>query len=149
MPQQIEVPGLGIVEFPDGMSDADIVAAIKANPIRAQSADGVIHEFPVGTDPRVIDRVMKNYATGKQGNPWDAFPLVPQPSVGADVAKSGGIGLVKGGISLAGLPADAANWIGRGEAAILGGLGLGPAYDAARDTIPGGSSDIRKGVESM
>ena len=58
MPQQIEVPGLGIVEFPDGMSDADIVAAIKANPIRAQSADGVIHEFPVGTDPRVIDRVI-------------------------------------------------------------------------------------------
>jgi hypothetical protein len=28
MPQQIEVPGLGVVEFPDGMSDDDISAAI-------------------------------------------------------------------------------------------------------------------------
>src|SRR5262245_11540466 len=29
MPQQIDVPGMGIVEFPDGMSDADISAAIQ------------------------------------------------------------------------------------------------------------------------
>jgi hypothetical protein len=29
MPQQIDVPGMGIVEFPDGMSDADMSAAIK------------------------------------------------------------------------------------------------------------------------
>lgn len=31
MPQQIEVPGMGVVEFPDGMSDDQISAAIKAN----------------------------------------------------------------------------------------------------------------------
>ena len=31
MPQRIEVPGHGIVEFPDGMSDDAISAAIKAN----------------------------------------------------------------------------------------------------------------------
>lgn len=31
MPQRIEVPGQGLVEFPDGMSDADIVKAIQAN----------------------------------------------------------------------------------------------------------------------
>jgi hypothetical protein len=30
---------------------------------RAQSADGVIHDFPEGTDSAVIDRVMKDYAT--------------------------------------------------------------------------------------
>lgn len=29
MPQRIDIPGQGIVEFPDGMSDADIVGAIK------------------------------------------------------------------------------------------------------------------------
>ena len=29
MPQRIEVPGMGVVEFPDGMSDADITAAIE------------------------------------------------------------------------------------------------------------------------
>jgi hypothetical protein len=31
MPQQIEVPNFGIVEFPDGMSDEQITAAIKKN----------------------------------------------------------------------------------------------------------------------
>lgn len=31
MPQQIDVPGMGIVEFPDGMSDQDISAAIQKN----------------------------------------------------------------------------------------------------------------------
>lgn len=31
MPQQIEVPGMGVVEFPDGMSDDQISAAIKQN----------------------------------------------------------------------------------------------------------------------
>lgn len=31
MSQQIEVPGMGVVEFPDGMSDAQITAAIKQN----------------------------------------------------------------------------------------------------------------------
>lgn len=29
---------------------------------RAQSADGIFHDFPDGTDPAVIDRVMKSYA---------------------------------------------------------------------------------------
>lgn len=31
--------------------------------IRAQSADGKIHEFPDGTSDAVVDRVMRNYAT--------------------------------------------------------------------------------------
>lgn len=31
MPQQIEVPGMGVVEFPDGMNDDQIAAAIKQN----------------------------------------------------------------------------------------------------------------------
>lgn len=31
MPQKIEVPGIGLVEFPDGMTDAQIVEAIKKN----------------------------------------------------------------------------------------------------------------------
>lgn len=36
MPQLIEVPGYGPVEFPDGMSDDDIVKAIKANELPAE-----------------------------------------------------------------------------------------------------------------
>lgn len=39
MPQQIQVPGHGLVEFPDGMTDEQIVSAIKANPAPANSTD--------------------------------------------------------------------------------------------------------------
>lgn len=39
MPQRIDVPGMGIVEFPDGMSDADITSAIQKNmPAQNQGA---------------------------------------------------------------------------------------------------------------
>ena len=45
----------------------------------AQSADGVQHEFPDGTDPAVIDRVMKQYArqpvSGMQPTTGSAGPL--------------------------------------------------------------------------
>lgn len=43
-------------------------------PLQAQSADGVIHQFPAGTDMSVVDRVMKSYAAdGPQ-------PAAPDPS---------------------------------------------------------------------
>lgn len=59
-------------------------------PIRAQSADGKIHEFPDGTPPSVIDRVMLDYAksvstalqpTG-QSSPTAAqpAPVAPAPA---------------------------------------------------------------------
>jgi len=35
-------------------------------PIRAQAADGSIHEFPDGTKPDVVDRAMKAYAQGSR-----------------------------------------------------------------------------------
>lgn len=38
MPQVIDVPGQGLVEFPDGMSDDDIVRAIQANTPKQQNA---------------------------------------------------------------------------------------------------------------
>jgi hypothetical protein len=49
------------------------------DPIRAQSADGVTHEFPAGTDPGVIDRVMKDYATRQGPAAAPQVPLGPQP----------------------------------------------------------------------
>lgn len=39
MPQQINVPGFGIVEFPDGMSDDAIAAAIKSNMTTPPASD--------------------------------------------------------------------------------------------------------------
>jgi hypothetical protein len=41
MPQQIDVPGMGIVEFPDGMSDADITAAIQKNMPKQEAGSSV------------------------------------------------------------------------------------------------------------
>jgi hypothetical protein len=37
--------------------------------LRAQSADGVIHEFPAETSQAIIDRVMKDYAISHQSPP--------------------------------------------------------------------------------
>ncbi len=78
--------------------------------VTAQSADGVQHQFPDGTDPAVIDRVMKSYATGGQSTPATA------PQGNADLgsmsgqamdqmtgglsqkANAGLLGLIQGGI---------------------------------------------------
>lgn len=46
--------------------------------ITAQSADGKIHEFPDGTDGAVVDRVMKQYASGQSA----AAPSQPQQDRG-------------------------------------------------------------------
>jgi len=39
MPQRIDVPGMGIVEFPDGMNDDQIASAIKQNMPQPSIAD--------------------------------------------------------------------------------------------------------------
>jgi hypothetical protein len=48
-----------------------------APPIRAQSADGVIHEFAAGTSMDVVDRVMKQYAqsVGSSASPQQSSKL--------------------------------------------------------------------------
>ncbi|KGM35705.1 hypothetical protein [Inquilinus limosus] len=56
--------------------------------IQAQSADGVTHEFPDGTDPSVIDRVMKQYAQ-QQAGPAPASPDV-DPMTGKAPAQDQG-----------------------------------------------------------
>jgi hypothetical protein len=40
---------------------------------RAQSADGVFHDFPEGTDPAVIDRVMRDYAKSRPTAPEKTY----------------------------------------------------------------------------
>lgn len=112
MPQHIDVPGMGVVEFPDGMSDEAISTAIKSN-------------------------------------------LAAQPSTAEDVAKSGGIGVAKGTIGLAGMPADLGGLLAKGSKAagdyIGGKLGFEPSPDlpqkSALDYLT--SSGIQKAVESQ
>src|SRR5258708_33064294 len=47
MPQHIDVPGMGIVEFPDGMNDDQIVAAIKQNMAPTAPPPQAAPEVPV------------------------------------------------------------------------------------------------------
>lgn len=55
--------------------------------IKVQSADGVVHEFPDGTDQSVIDQAMKSYAQNLAGRgpstPGGTPTPVPGPGAGA------------------------------------------------------------------
>lgn len=53
-------------------------------PIQTQTADGITHEFPDGTDRTVIDRAMKNYTTQKMPAEPAVLPgpSQPQPAEG-------------------------------------------------------------------
>jgi uncharacterized protein YbjT (DUF2867 family) len=71
-----------------------------AGPIQIGAPDGSIVEFPGGTSDDVIKSAM---AKAYPPPPQASAVVTPQatsdrPSVAADVAKSGGIGVVKGGL---------------------------------------------------
>lgn len=55
MPQRIEVPGIGLVEFPDGMSDAEIVAAIQRNGKRNAPRDPAVTARNMAERPDLYD----------------------------------------------------------------------------------------------
>ena len=76
-----------------------------ADALHIQAPDGSLVEFPAGTS----DDVIKNVMAKEYGKPKES------PSVAGDVAKSGGIGLAKGAIGLAGLPGDLSNALAKGS----------------------------------
>jgi hypothetical protein len=124
--------------------------------IRAQSADGVIHEFPDGTPDEVIDGVMAQYA---QSPAAAAEPTYGETAM--DVAASLGTGVVRGAAGLIGMPAD----IGRGLAnlAIQGGGYLigadqaklaeaaakSEAFASGRTLAAPTSAGVMRGIESV
>ena len=64
MPQRIDVPGVGLVEFPDGMSDEQITAAIQKNlpkevPTKLEEVKG----GPLGEAARVAGTSLYEGAT--------------------------------------------------------------------------------------
>lgn len=76
MPQRIDVPGMGIVEFPDGMSDDQIAAAIRQNMPQQEAApqgpqEGMGQAMLIGAG-RGTDKVVQgvrqayNWMTGDQ-----------------------------------------------------------------------------------
>lgn len=72
--------------------------------IKAQAADDTIHEFPDGTSPAVIDKVMRDYALSTAPPPEQ-----PKPNAAWDAARSIPGGIAKGVAGLVGLPGDLAN----------------------------------------
>lgn len=106
-------------------------------------------------------------ATSTKGvaNFWDADP-VAEPSVAADIAKSGGIGLAKGGIGIAGMAGDVRNLLSSGVDFAADKIGASPeAAQRFKDTASSAakflptpvkvladapsSGDIQKGIESV
>lgn len=93
----------------------------------------------------------------KATNPFAEFaptapPTMSTGDVAADVAKSGGIGLVKGGIGIAGMPGDLSNALAKGSQFasdyIAGKLGIDPGPRATAALLPTAAS-LQKHVESV
>lgn len=83
MPQRIEVPGMGVVEFPDGMSDTQIAAAIKAN-MPAQP------EAPKESDAMRLVKNIPGSAKNFAGGIWDAVTNPLDTIKGLALAGEGG-----------------------------------------------------------
>lgn len=70
-------------------------------PIAVNGPNGIVVNFPDGTDTATIDGAMR-----KQFGGDPTAPAMSTADTAKDVAASGGIGIVKGGMGLAGLPGD-------------------------------------------
>lgn len=107
--------------------------------ITVNGPNGIIVNFPDGTDTDTIHSAMSQ-ATGQtsQNN--------LQPSTMEDVAASGGIGVVKGTIGLAGLPGDMSSLLNKGIDYGLNKFGIDTPSSYPNPT---GSASIRRGVESQ
>jgi len=108
-------------------------------------------------DPRIIRNLQRLQAANAP--PGDVATYLqsegvslPQPSVGEDVAKSAGIGVVKGGINLAGLPGDVSEYGARGLDMATRYIGGKLGYDIPERPPQepfGGNAQIRRGVEGV
>ncbi len=108
-------------------------------PITVNGPNGIVVNFPDGTDADTIHSSMSQ-ATGQTSE------NNLQPSPMSDVAASGGIGVVKGTIGLAGLPGDASSLLNKGIDYGLNKLGIDTP---ASYPNPTGSASIQRGVESV
>lgn len=119
--------------------------------IQVKTPDGGTAHFPDGTDPAAMERALREQFGGSPA------PDMSAGEIAADVAKSGGIGVVKGGIGLAGLPRDAINLgetitnampIPDSVKSVLKASKYLNPLTAAASFLPG-SQDIQSGVESV
>lgn len=168
MPQIVEVPGVGRVEFPDGMSDADIVKAIKGvapQQSQAKPTDGVgtLDALLIGagrSTDKVIQgvRQMYNKATGDQKT-LDAIsqdqaendrlyaPLKAANPIAAGIGEA----LPALAVPVGGAGAGAASFIGRSAlaGALPGALSYGDAADRIKAAGMGGAGAALGGAAGL
>jgi hypothetical protein len=129
-----------------------------AGPIQIGAPDGSIVEFPGGTSDDVIKSAMaKVYPPPPQASAAvTPQAITDKPSVAADVAKSGGIGVVKGGLGLLGSLGDltdlGAKGIEKASNFVSDRLGVDryqrPAAPSILQNIPTAGS-LQKNVEDV
>lgn len=144
MAQQIDVPGMGIVEFPDGMSDAAITAAIQKSAPKQEpgsSATGVAKSLGTGLAEGVI---------GLAGIPGDLYhmglralgdKLTPESRFGSNAIKKGVEGYTGEFYKPQGVAEETASKIGQFAPAVLGGPESLAARIATRAVAPAVSSE--------
>jgi hypothetical protein len=144
MAQQIDVPGMGIVEFPDGMSDADITAAIQKNtpkPEASSSVGGVAKSLGTGLAEGVI---------GLAGLPGDIYHLglralgdnlTPESRFGSNSIKKGIEGYTGDFYKPQGTAEETASKIGQFAPAVIGGPETLAAKFATRAVAPAVASE--------
>jgi hypothetical protein len=119
--------------------------------IQAQSADGVMHEFPDGTDMAVVDRAMSDYAMQQR------FQQADKPSIPEDMAKGAASGVASGVAGTAGMRGSLGNLVARGGDAAVGWLAdkMGAPVnrtaiqDAYRKANPSPSTeDVQRQIEA-
>lgn len=136
--------------------------------MEAELFDGTVLEFPDGTSPEVIQRVVKAQTEARRAAaPAPAAPAAPQSAV-ADVAQSFPSGVVRGAVETAMLPATAArgasgvgDWLfDRADAGVRSVFGLEPFDQAERDKqreggrpftdlVGGGQDMVRDGMNAV
>lgn len=144
MPQQIDVPGMGIVEFPDGMSDADISAAIQKNLPKQEpsgSVGGAVKSLGVGLAEGV---------TGLAGLPGDLYHLglralgdnlTPESRFGSNAIKKGVESVTGEFYKPQGTIEETFNKVGQFAPAALGGPESLAARVATRVAAPAVASE--------
>lgn len=145
MAQQIDVPGMGVVEFPDGMSDADITAAIQKNMPKDEpsgSVSGAVKSLGVGLAEGV---------TGLAGLPGDLYHLglralgdnlTPESRFGSNAIKKGIEQYTGEFYKPQGAIEETINKAGQFAPAILGGPETMATRIATRAVIPAVASEV-------
>lgn len=126
-------------------------------PIKAQSADGTIHEFPDGTSGAVIDRAMREYAMESKTQKADIMPEPPQDeSFGGWLADQGsflGKRALNAAASLPGLPMDMVSLAARNIPAAatnqMGAFGALANLERGRQAVEGADSMVPLGGENI